>query len=137
VAGHHDSDARANWIDIELCTIVNDIDENPAELDQLRFRQRVGPCAPVVVAPYYRDRRNAREFINDHRVADIAGVEDEITTAQEVNRLRPEKVMRIRNKAYTNRTTQVPSNVFFSELPGRSNGRLTSYTAIRAVSVKG
>ena len=96
--------------------IVNDIDENLAELDQLRFRQRVGPCAPVVVAAYYRDRRNTREFINDRRVANITGVDDEITVAQEVNRLRSEKVMRIRNKAYTNRTTQVPSNARQVEL---------------------
>jgi hypothetical protein len=109
-AGHHDSDSGAIWVNIELRKIVNDIDENPAELDQFRFRQRVGPCAPVVVAAYYRDRRNAREFINDHRAAEIAGVDDEIAAAQEVNRLRPDKVVRIRNKAYTNRTTQVPSN---------------------------
>jgi hypothetical protein len=110
VAGHHDSDPGAIWVNIELRKIVNDIDENPAEFDQFRFRQRVGPRAPVVVAAYYRDRRNAREFINDHRVAEITGVDDEITAAQEVNRLRSDKVMRIRNKAYTNRTTQVPSN---------------------------
>ena len=103
-------DSGGNWIDIELRKIVNNIDENLAELDQFPFRQRVGPCAPVVVAAYYGDRRNAREFINDHRVADITGVDDEITAAQEVNRLRSEKVMCIRNKADTNRTTQVPSN---------------------------
>ncbi len=110
MAGHHDSDSGAIWVNVELRKIVNDIDGNPAELDQFRFRQRVGPCAPVVVAAYYRDRRNARKFINDHRVADITGVDDEITAAQEVNRLGSEKVMRIRNKAYTNRTIQVPSN---------------------------
>ena len=110
VAGDHDLDSGGNWIDIELRKIVNNIDENLAELDQFRFRQRVGPCAPVVVAAYYRDRRNTREFINDHRVADITGVDDEITAAQEVNRLRSEKVMRIRNKANTNRTIQAPSN---------------------------
>jgi hypothetical protein len=119
VAGHHDSDSGAIWVNIELRKIVNDIDENPAELDQFRFRQRVGPCAPVVVAAYYRDRRNAREFINDRRAADITGVDDEITAAQEVNRLRSEKVMRIRNKADTNRTTQAPSNTRQVELsPG-------------------
>jgi hypothetical protein len=43
-------------------------------------------------------------------------VDDEITAAQEVNRLGSEKVMRIRNKAYTNRTIQVPSNTRQVEL---------------------
>jgi hypothetical protein len=116
VAGHHDSDSGVNWVNIELRKIVDDIGENPAELDQFHFRQRAGPCTPVVVAAYYRDRRNAREFINEHRVADITGVNDEITAAQEVDRLRSEKVMRIRNKANTNRTTQVPSNTWQVEL---------------------
>ena len=110
VAGHHDSDSGDIWVNIELRKIVNNIDENPAELDQFRFRQRVGPCAPVVVAAYHRDRCNTRELLNDHRVADITRVDDKITAAQKVNRLRSEKVMRIRNKAYTNRTTQAPSN---------------------------
>jgi hypothetical protein len=44
-------------------------------------------------------------------------MDDEITAAQEVNRLRSEKVMGIRNKANTNRTTQVPSNTKQVELP--------------------
>jgi hypothetical protein len=152
VAGDHDLDSGGNWIDIELRKIVNNIDENLAEVDQFRFRQRVGPCAPVVVAAYYRDRCNARESINDHRVADITGVDDEITAAQEVNRLGSKKVMRIRNKAYTNRTTQVPSNTRHvklstgilarldercEDLPDRSKGRRTSYAPIPAASVKG
>jgi hypothetical protein len=110
VAGNHDLDAGCNWIDVELGKIVNRIDENPAELDQFRVRQRVGPCAPVVVAAHRRDRCKAREFFDDHRFADIAGVDDEITPAQEVNRLWSEKVMRIRNQADTNRSVQVPSN---------------------------
>ena len=106
MAGDHGPDSGAIWVNIELRKIVNDINEDPADLDQFRFRQRVGPCAPVVVAAHYRDRCNAREFFNDHRVADIAGVDDEITAAQEVDRLWSEKVMRIRNKTYSNRTTQ-------------------------------
>jgi hypothetical protein len=110
VAGHHDLDSGGNRIDIELRKIVNDMDANLTDLDQFRFRQRVGPCTPVVIAAHCRDRRNAREFVNDHRIADIAGVDDEITTAQEVDGLWPEKVMRIRNEADTRRSAQVPSD---------------------------
>jgi len=116
VARDHDLNSGGNWIDVELRKIVNDIDENLAEFDQFRFRQPVGPRTPVVVAAYYRDRRKTGEFINDHRAADITGVDDEITVAQEVNRLRPEKVMSIRNEADTNRSAQIPSNARQVEL---------------------
>lgn len=110
VAGDDDLDSGGNWIYVEFRKIVNHVDENPADFDQFRFRQRASPCARIFVTAHYRDRRNARQFFNDLGVADIAGVNDEITAAQEVNRLGPKKVMRIRNKAYTNRSAQVPSN---------------------------
>ena len=81
VAGDDDVDSGGNWIYVEFRKIVNHVDENPADLDQFRFRQRAGPCARIVVTAHYRDRCNARQFFNDLGVADIPGVNDEITAA--------------------------------------------------------
>src|SRR5450631_2611131 len=104
------------WVNIKLRKIVNNIDENPADLDQFRFRQCVCPCGHVVVAAHYGDWSNALEFINNHRVANVASVDDEITATQEVDRLRSKKIMRIRNKAYSNRSAQAPSTASQVEL---------------------
>jgi len=43
-------------------------------------------------------------------------VDDEITATQEVNRLRSEKIMRIRNEADANRGAQMPSTASHVEV---------------------
>jgi hypothetical protein len=58
----------------------------------------LGPSPLVDVASDGSDRRNAGKLGQDLRVADIASVNDEVAALEEVERLGPEKAVRIGNQ---------------------------------------
>jgi len=99
VTGDHDREGGGNRVEVEVCEVVEQVDEGGLDLDDLGVGQALGPGALVVVAPDGDDRRKLRERCEDLRPADIPGMEDVRAALQGSQGLGPHETMRVRDDA--------------------------------------
>jgi hypothetical protein len=87
VAGDNDGDACFSRINREVAEDMQHMDGDAAKYRLCSHRQIVGPRRAVVVATHCRQRRDARERVEDARcvaiaLADVAGVDDVIAACE-------------------------------------------------------
>ena len=78
--------------------------------DQFRQRQRHRPRTRVNVAANRQRRRDGAKPFEDFGVADIAGVDDQLTVLQRNDRLGPKQAVRIRDDAHRH-VCHIPSRL--------------------------
>ena len=76
VAGNHDVNSTAGWIDLQFLQVVQDIKGALAEPDHLRVGIFFRPVAGIDVSPDRSEGRNPAKPGKNVRAADIAGVND-------------------------------------------------------------
>jgi hypothetical protein len=114
VAGDHDVNATAGWIDLQFLQVVQDIKGTLAEPDHLRVGIFFRPVASIDVSSDRSEGRNPAEPYQDVRAADIAGVDDMRHAGKPLRSLGPQQPMGIRNDSnpqhwpYPSRSNAVP-----------------------------
>ena len=98
VAKNHDAEARRRRIEIELCYVVENIDEGIVNREHLRLSDSLGPPTFVIVATHNRDRSQPFEALDDFRVSHIACVNNEIAAAKNGDSLRSQETVGVRNE---------------------------------------
>ena len=99
VAADHNVNLSRDWIEIQVVDVVNDVDNCRSGLKHLRRWKARRPRRSVDVAFDCPDRCNRTKLFEDRRIADIAGVDDEVGAAQGIHSLRPEQAVGVRNYA--------------------------------------
>ena len=99
MASDHDVEARNGGIEVELLETVHDQDSSRRRIDDRPRRQLFRPCFPVRVAANRNQRSDAAQFIEYFRLADIAGMKDEIRPFERGRRLGAQQTVRIGDQA--------------------------------------
>ena len=89
-------------LQIKLRQIVEHVDTEAADLDHLGLMQPARPRAFVDVPANRCDGRNLRQFVENLRSTDIAGVNDVLRNAQRLERLRTKQPVGIGDDADEN-----------------------------------
>ena len=80
---------------VELRDIVNDMDSNRSHLENRGVRNARRPCAVVVVAANGGQWRDPGKTIENARIADISGMDDEMALIKGGYGFGPQQAMRI------------------------------------------
>jgi hypothetical protein len=83
VAEYHRRNAGGWRIAFEVSDVVEDMDQEFAEFDDLRRRQRRRPCSGVHIAANCRNRCDLGQPGDNFGFADIAGVDNAIAAPPE------------------------------------------------------
>lgn len=86
VARDYDLESRRCRLQVELTKIVENINRDAAKFDYFCLRQLSRPGSRVDIASNRRQGRNASEFVENLRRADIARVDDVLRLVQRGNR---------------------------------------------------
>jgi len=86
-------------VEVELLKVVKDVDQGRASFDDCRQRQLRCPGSLVDVSSDGDQRRHRAELFEDLRLADIAGVEDQVGSAESRQRLRTHEAVGIGDQA--------------------------------------
>lgn len=89
----HDLESGSFRFQVELRKIVQDIDGNPADLDDFGLRQLARPCSLIDIAANRCDRRKGCERVENFGIAYVAGMNNALTSAQCLERFRPKQAM--------------------------------------------
>ncbi len=84
---------------IKIPKAVQHIDRDAAGFENIRERNIFRPGVAIYVAPNRSNRRNLSQLFEDHRVANVPGMNDVIGTAQRCDRLRTKHAMSIGNNS--------------------------------------
>ena len=90
---------RDRRIDVEIANVVQQVNAVRAYADRFGQRQIARPCIVVVVSADRMGRRDFTETLQHLRRADVAGMEDEVTTTQRSERFFPDEAMRVGDDA--------------------------------------
>ena len=88
-------------VDAQLGNIVQDEDEYLSDLEHLSLWHSLGPRGAVVVATNRGNRGEGSKPFQNTSVPDVTSVNDQVASAQERHRLRPQQAMRVRDESYT------------------------------------
>ncbi len=86
--GHDRVEPCGCGVEVQVRDIVNNVDEGIADLKDRRFR-RAASCSGAtcrVVAADCRHKGDAGEVFQDHGIANVTGMDDEVATAQPASR---------------------------------------------------
>jgi hypothetical protein len=109
---------------------VHNVDEDPADLKHFGFLHRLGPRPFVVVATDGGNGSEGRELFQNGGMPNVTRVNDEIASAQERHCFRPQKTVRVRDKAYTWHTRGRNSCWIVRPDPGSGNSHANCLTHI-------
>src|SRR5688500_9111939 len=90
VPRYNDPESGCHRIYIQLRQVVKNVNEDIADLENFRFRNIFRPAPLVVIAAYYRNRRESLQFLKYAGVANVSCMDNEITSAQKRDRLGPQ-----------------------------------------------
>ena len=93
VPGDDRGKSRRFGIEIEVGEIVKHENLQATDLDDLGQRQRACPRAGVDVASHGERRRDISEPSEDLRIADVAGVDDELRSVKRGHGLGPKQAV--------------------------------------------
>jgi hypothetical protein len=99
VTGHDDREARRDRIQVESRNVVEHVEMPAVDLDNLGFRQAGRPRFLVDVASFGKDRSESTESFDDLGISDVAGVDQEVTSSQDMESLRSNDPVGIRDDA--------------------------------------
>ena len=99
VARNHGFEPCSFRLQMELCHVVQDVDQDATDFDDLRLGQFAGPRSFVNVATNSGHRRDGSKSIKNLRVADVAGMDDMLRAGQCVQRLGPKQAVRVGDDA--------------------------------------
>jgi len=100
MTGDNDTYIRNGGIDVELCEIVDDVDEYITHSHQFGHRKARRPGLRVVVASHRNQRSDDGKFFENLRLADVAAMNDVVGARKKRTRLGPQKSMGIGDKSY-------------------------------------
>lgn len=90
-----DIEACRRRIEVQFRQIVKYVDPMTSRFDHCCQREAGGPIRLINIASDSNNRCNRAKLIEDLRLADIAGMNDEMGTLQRGKRLRPHETVRI------------------------------------------
>ena len=110
VAVDDDAEAAGGGVQIEEVVVVEDVRDGASgvggdvsssigQLDGIRSGYALGDVAPVGVAADGSDRGDPGEALEDLRIADVTGVDDQIALGQRLQRFVPEQAVGVRDDA--------------------------------------
>ena len=99
VAGNDHPDACSRRIEAELRKVVQHMDAHGVDLEDLRLGDAPRPGTGVVVAAHRDDRCKAAKLVQQAGLADVAGVDDVVASAQRLDRLWPQQPMGVGDQA--------------------------------------
>ena len=88
VAADDHSEPGGTRVQIELCRVVQHIEEYSAGLHDLGICKFWSPRAFVVIAAHRNDRADLPQRLEDFRRADVASMQDQLTTGERIKCLR-------------------------------------------------
>jgi hypothetical protein len=95
VARHDHPHTGRGRLDVEHRKIMDDVQPDPAELEQRSCWKRARPGRYVIVAAHRRDRRQGGQRLENRLISDVAAVHDVIAALQEFFSLRSQQTMGI------------------------------------------
>lgn len=98
MSGYHDLESCRRGIEVELGQVVQDVDRDLVHPKRFGFGDRTRPAVPVVVAAHRGHGSERAQRLEQGGAADVAGVDDEVAAAQELERLRPQQAVGIGKK---------------------------------------
>jgi len=117
VAGYNDRKSGGLRLQINLGELVQNVDRDPGNFERLCFRELARPCSSINVAA---DRCYGSDFLElgeNLRRADIAGVNDVIGAAQQLDRFGTQQPVRIGDDANNSSRLPVLSFQFCTRRP--------------------
>jgi hypothetical protein len=117
------------WVHIQLREIVNDVNEDFADVEHVCLGEAGGPGTLVVVAAHGGNRSELSKLVNYVGVTDVASVNDEVATAKSVQRLGAEQSMGVGDQPYAESTTRHGPTSHLTNASGRPNGVWHGITA--------
>src|SRR6202795_34668 len=97
MAADRNAAAGRAGIDIDIFSVMNDEDFDRADFDDGGFGKFSRPGAAIVVAANGDDLGDGLQSADHLRLADIAGVNDQIYARERAERLGPDQTVSIRN----------------------------------------
>lgn len=76
-------------MDTELRSIVNGKDHDVLDFEHIRMGNYLGPAAVIIVPADRLHRRELFQLLQNFRLPDIAGVENQITSAKKLHGFGP------------------------------------------------
>ena len=91
----HNPESGRDRVNVELRLVVPDIDRYHAELDHIKYGDRIRPRSPVVVTADYRDRRQSPQRLQDIGRINVARVDDVLAPVERRQRFIPDQPVRV------------------------------------------
>lgn len=107
-------------VHVEVCEIVNCIDEDLADLNDLGLAQARSPRPVVVAASHCGKWCDDRERLENAEIAYITAVNDVVAALEERECLGTQETMCVRDEAYAKQSKA------FATVPGRSRSVMMS-----------
>lgn len=98
---HDRAKSGRNRIEVQLGNIVQDEDEGLSDLQHLGLRYSSSPRAMIVVPANRSNRGERSQLFENACVPDVPSVNNLVAAAQELQCLRAQEAMRIRDESYT------------------------------------
>jgi hypothetical protein len=97
MAADNNLEPRGVGREVDLAEIVKDVHSYPVDLEGFRRGKVAGPWLPIHVASHGLDRGHRAQALEDRRLPDVAGVDDQVDTAERRQGLRPQEAVGIRD----------------------------------------
>ena len=89
MTGDDDPNVGRDAMDAELRSIVNGEDHDLLDFEYVRMGNCIGPAAVIIVSADRLDWRELFQLLQNFRLPDIAGVENQVTSAKKLHGFGP------------------------------------------------